>query len=375
MEDLIRSQNMTTRKTGPGTGSDDKHPHTNLLTLSIKDNADIKTAINKIEEIAVGLGLLDRINDISVAVAELCTNLVKHSGGGKVSISPLTGKSELKSRAGQSGLELTVKDSGPGIYDIDRAFQDGFSSAGSRGAGLGKVNQAVDEIEVSSGVGGTNVTVEIWKKNSIDSQDLFESPLDFGFATRKHPGMDQNGDTFIYRRWNNEALVGVIDGVGHGEKAHKASLRAREYIESHYDLRLESIINGADRACRGTRGVVGGLVKLDWTVDPVKLNFCGIGNIECLMVDLEELEKESLVSRRGLWGKSIPKPMVVRMDWTDKTNKILLIHSDGLKTHWQIDDLKESADIANHMLSELARYNDDATIVVVKLSKFNRKVV
>jgi len=94
----------------------------------------------------VGRGLSDRINDISVAVAKLCTNLVKHSGGDKVSISSLTGMSESKSRAGQPGLEITVKDSGPGIYDIDQAFKDGFSSAGSQGAGLGKVNQAVDEI-------------------------------------------------------------------------------------------------------------------------------------------------------------------------------------------------------------------------------------
>ena len=135
---------MTTRKTGPGTGSDDDHPHTNLPTLSIKDRADIKTAINKIEEIAVGRGLSDRINDISVAVAELCTNLVRHSGGSKVSISLLTDMSESKSRAGQPGLEITVKGSGPGIYDMDQAFKDGFSSAGSRGAGLGAVDEITD---------------------------------------------------------------------------------------------------------------------------------------------------------------------------------------------------------------------------------------
>ena len=337
--------------------------------FEVKDRGDIDRVKNEISNIAEKLGLSSRRKNIVLALKELCTNLLKHSGGGEVGIQTPTPSDELDPDfSTQKGIEITVRDSGPGIKDVPRAFKDGFSRTNSRGEGLGKVNQAVDGLDISTGPEGTEITFRVWSRTSGKTDVSSSPPLDFGFATRKHPAMDQNGDAFIIKTWKNKSLVGVIDGVGHGEQAKLASVKACEYIESHYNLDLESILRGTNRACRGTRGVVVGLVKLSWD-QSVLVEFAGIGNIECSIITPEE--KHSLISKRGLLGKSLPSPEIISKKWSDMRNRLMLLQSDGLKSHWEIDDFDatygESAPkIAHEHLSRLARSDDDATVAVIK---------
>ena len=340
--------------------------------FTINTRPDIEPVKKTIKDTATSLGFTGRVNDITLAVTELCTNLLKYTEGGRLTVSR-TDKTAPPRREGsdQPGLEITVEDSGPGIYDVQRAFADGFSSSDSRGDGLGKINQAVDELDISSGPGGTSVTFRIWNRVDNREYEHLISPLEFGFRTRKHPAMDQNGDAFIHKVWGNRALTGVIDGVGHGKLAHKASIKAREYIETHYDMPLESILIGTNRGCRGTRGAVAGLARLHWNEESVKLTFSGVGNIECSIVSPSG--KESLVSKRGLLGKTFPTPKTITRNWT-KGNKTIFIHSDGIKSHWSLEDFDGLVDgsapeMANRLLTALARPNDDATIAVIKYLK------
>jgi anti-sigma regulatory factor (Ser/Thr protein kinase)/serine/threonine protein phosphatase PrpC len=344
----------------------------NAHTFTVTARSDIEPVQRSIKNTATSLGFTDRVNDVTLAVTELCTNLLKFAEGGRLTVNP-TDKAASPRREGsdQPGLEITVEDSGPGIYDVQRAFADGFSSSDSRGDGLGKINQAVDELDISSGPEGTRVTFRVWNRANDREYEHLISPLEFGFRTRKHPAMDQNGDAFIHKVWGNRALTGVIDGVGHGKLAHKASIKAREYIETHYDMPLESILTGTNRACRGTRGAVAGLARFHWNEESVKLTFSGVGNIECSIVSPSG--KESLVSKRGLLGKTFPTPKTVTRSWTEG-NKTIFIHSDGIKSHWSLEDFDgliegPAPEMANRLLTALARPNDDATIAVIKYHK------
>jgi serine/threonine-protein kinase RsbT len=54
-------------------------------------------------------------------------------------------------------------DNGPGIPDVHRALQDGYSTSRSLGLGLPGVRRLMDEFEISSAVNrGTTVTVKKW---------------------------------------------------------------------------------------------------------------------------------------------------------------------------------------------------------------------
>lgn len=70
---------------------------------------------------------------------------------------------ELRVPPARIGLEIVVRDAGPGIADVDRALQDGYSSGTGLGMGLPGTRRLVDEMQIESTVGvGTTVTIRKW---------------------------------------------------------------------------------------------------------------------------------------------------------------------------------------------------------------------
>jgi serine/threonine-protein kinase RsbT len=58
---------------------------------------------------------------------------------------------------------IVARDEGPGIPDVPRAMQDGYTTGRGLGLGLPGVRRLMDEFEILSGVGkGTTVSVKKW---------------------------------------------------------------------------------------------------------------------------------------------------------------------------------------------------------------------
>ena len=73
--------------------------------------------------------------------------------------------------------------------------------------------------------------------------------------------------------------------------------------------------------------------------------------------------------RRGIVGVNAREPLVTEHKWEE--NFMLIIHSDGLSSHWRWHDFPDIPDapanvIAQRLLNRLAKDNDDATVLVVK---------
>jgi hypothetical protein len=265
---------------------------------------------------------------------------------------------------GRIGLEIESHDSGPGIADVEQALADRFSTAGTRGTGLGAVNRLMDELDITSGRGrATRIVCRKWVRQHPSS--IRVCPLAFGVATRpRQPGED-NGDAFVVKQWAESALVGVIDGLGHGQLAHRAAQAARQYVESHFDLPLDQIFRGVDRACRSTRGVVMALARFDWGQG--RLAFASVGNVEVRVFPSSALFPFSI--RRGIIGLNAPNAMVTEHPWPP--GHVLVLHSDGLRTHWNWKDFPGLAEqpaqaLAQELLRLLAKEEDDATVLVVR---------
>lgn len=92
------------------------------------------------------------------AASELARNTLVHGKGGTVTIIEVE-------RDGRAGIKLIFADEGPGIPDIARAMEDGYSTAKSMGLGLGGARRLVNDFEITSSVnGGTTVSITQWKK-------------------------------------------------------------------------------------------------------------------------------------------------------------------------------------------------------------------
>src|SRR5688572_25515755 len=126
--------------------------------FDLRADLDVVAARREVSRWAteIGLTVLDRTKVVTAA-SELARNTVLHGKGGAMSM-------EVVRDATREGLRLTFEDQGPGIADIDRALQDGYSTAGSMGLGLPGARRLVHEFLVASTAGeGTRITIVRWK--------------------------------------------------------------------------------------------------------------------------------------------------------------------------------------------------------------------
>jgi serine/threonine-protein kinase RsbT len=125
----------------------------------IRSEADIVMARKVVRDAAtvLGFGLTD-VTRIVTAASELTRNIYHYAKTGVVRWRALN--QDLR-----AGLELTFEDSGPGIPDIERAMEMGFSTGKGLGMVLPGSKRLMDELTIQSTVGkGTTVVVRKWLK-------------------------------------------------------------------------------------------------------------------------------------------------------------------------------------------------------------------
>jgi serine/threonine-protein kinase RsbT len=127
--------------------------------VCINSESDIVTARKIVRDaaIAMGFGVTD-VTRIVTAASELTRNVFRYAGSGVMHWRTVNA-------GGAVGLELTFEDHGPGIADVERAMEAGYTTKGGLGLGLPGAKRLMDDMEIESEVGkGTRVTVRKWRK-------------------------------------------------------------------------------------------------------------------------------------------------------------------------------------------------------------------
>ena len=105
----------------------------------------------------------ETIRRVSIAMYEGEINMVIHAGGGVAEVGVF-----------DEYIEIVLDDHGPGIADIDKAMQEGYSTASDNirslgfGAGMGLPNMKknTDKLEIFSTVGvGTKIVMRVNYQN------------------------------------------------------------------------------------------------------------------------------------------------------------------------------------------------------------------
>jgi serine/threonine-protein kinase RsbT len=126
-------------------------------TFSLNSSDDVVRVRQVVRAWAVDLAfrLVDQTK-IVTAASELARNTVNHGGGG-------TARLEALVDGARCGLRLVFEDKGPGIPDVQRAIEDGFTTGNGLGLGLGGARRLSNEFSIESRVGeGTRVTITRW---------------------------------------------------------------------------------------------------------------------------------------------------------------------------------------------------------------------
>ncbi len=129
------------------------------ICVPINSDADTVAARQKGRAMAAQLGFSSSDQAlVATAISELARNIVQYAERGEIIL-------DLIVRGGRRGVLVVARDHGPGIPDIERAMQDGYSTGHGLGLGLPGARRLMDEFEIVSIVGqGTTVTARKWAR-------------------------------------------------------------------------------------------------------------------------------------------------------------------------------------------------------------------
>jgi serine/threonine-protein kinase RsbT len=126
------------------------------IVVDIHNSDDIVAARKAGHQLALDLGFsLTDVTMIATAISEIARNITSYAGRGAVRVT-------VADREGRKALVVRAEDEGPGIADIERAMEDGYSTGRGLGMGLPGARRLMDRLIVESTLGRGTV-VEMWK--------------------------------------------------------------------------------------------------------------------------------------------------------------------------------------------------------------------
>ncbi len=127
--------------------------------VPIDSDHDIVTARQRGRALAQQVGFSNsNLTLVAKAISELARNILLYAKKGELTLG-------IIEEDGRQGVAMVARDQGPGIRDVDRAMEVGYSTSGSLGLGLPGVRRLMDEFEIVSRIGkGTTVTARKWKR-------------------------------------------------------------------------------------------------------------------------------------------------------------------------------------------------------------------
>jgi serine phosphatase RsbU (regulator of sigma subunit) len=220
-----------------------------------------------------------------------------------------------------------------------------------------------DEFDIYSVPGqGTALVARLWSRRP---QGESRPPLlEIGVVCLPKPGEEASGDAWAVEWRGGHCIILVADGLGHGPDAAAASMAAVNALRTHPQLAPAALIEFAHGALRSTRGAALAVADLDLARE---VRYAGIGNIAS--VALAPDGARHMISHSGIVGHEARKIQEFVYPWSQDT--MLVVHSDGLATHWNLDRYPGLAGrhpslIAGVLYRDFTRDRDDVTVVVAK---------
>ncbi|HEY2618891.1 MAG TPA: ATP-binding SpoIIE family protein phosphatase [Acetobacteraceae bacterium] len=324
------------------------------MFTAVADPSQVAEARRLVSALAGRIGLpRARIDQIAIVVTELATNILKHGGGGHI-------HAVRCDDAEGTGLELLALDRGPGMADVNRCMQDGYSTAGSLGNGLGAIARLADTIRIYSQPGqGSAIMVRFIERPPPGARTLL------GAVLAVYPGEQVCGDDWTWKDTVNGRTVMLVDGSGHGMEAARAADIAIRAFSQDADATCEALVERIHRTLAPTRGAALAVARIDTAARVVR--FVGLGNISAVLVNGGKARH--MVSHNGTAGHVAPRIREFTYEFSGEP--LVIMHSDGLTSRWDLAGYPGLAAqhpslVAGVLLRDNRRGRDDASVVAMR---------
>ena len=282
----------------------------------------------------------ERAGKVAIVATEAANNLVKHAKGGEIVL-----------RASGSVLELVCLDRGPGM-NVESCLEDGYSTTGTSGTGLGAMKRLSDGFDAYSTSKGTVILATFG-----------ERPNRYGAVRVPMKGERVCGDSWSLVERNGSTWILMADGLGHGEFAAAASEQAVKVFETSRMDTVTGIMEEVHAGLRSTRGAAVAILQVQGRT----VTYCGLGNIAGVIYS--GTANVHMVSHSGTAGVEARKIAPFTYTWTPGAT--LILHSDGLQSQWGLERYPgltrhDPAILAAVLYRDYNRGRDDATVLALR---------
>ena len=301
------------------------------------------------------------LEKIELVCNEIVSNQMKHAkGSGMVQIWD-------NENHDQPVLDIFAMDYGPGIEDLEYAKQDGTTTTGTMGRGLGAIERLSSSSEIyTQPVNSLNEQTwhgtAVWSRFGESSQQR-SAGFQYGIYLRALRDDFYNGDAVQVRDSGSRVRWIHMDGLGHGKEAAEAISPAQHVLDAETSD-LASIMNQLDRDLslgRGAVAIAGGI-----SANNENISVSGIGDMSARIILNGELHNIAVAS--GVMGHDHRSIDVEKINFPRQA--LFISTSDGIRS-WNIKTLpnlwrQHPQMIAFIMGQVLGRNNDDKSIFVIR---------
>ena len=328
-----------------------------MNSVGVNDQSGVAEARRAATDLARGANFSEvETGKLALIATELSTNLLKHGSGGEFLVG--TYKDDES-----QGIEVLALDKGAGMSNVAACLEDGYSSAGTAGRGLGAVVRQSHFVDIGSWPGlGTAVLARVAPGKS----PLGKPPTSatWGGVSIAKTGQNVCGDAWSVSNTGNVRTLLVADGLGHGSEAAEASVEAIRLFHRYNGHSVSNVIDYIHSGLRSTRGAAVSIARFDPATKTI--TFSGIGNVAGMLASNGETKR--MVSMAGTAGYTARK--IQSFDYPFERG-LLILYSDGLASSWSIDRYHNLASlhpslIAGILYRDFNRHRDDATVLVAR---------
>jgi anti-sigma regulatory factor (Ser/Thr protein kinase) len=307
--------------------------------------------------LAANLGMDEvKIGELGILITEAARNAVVHGGGGQIVISP------VPLQSGVTRIDVLALDKGPGIKNVGQAFQDGYSTAGTPGTGMGAIRRMAGVVDLFSNPHGTALLAGVIPR---EPPSVVRNKVEISGLAVAIPGEQVCGDDIAWEQTPERTIIIAVDGLGHGIGAADAAAEAVRVFHAHAKESPAAILSRIHDALKKTRGASAAIAE----IQPLAglLTYAGVGNISGVVAS--KVMGRNLISHNGTLGHTMFRIQEFKVEWPH--DGILVMHSDGLLTRWDLSQYpgltnRNPSVIAGVLFRDFRRQRDDSSVVVAK---------
>lgn len=271
-------------------------------------------------------------------------------------------------------LDLFAFDYGKGILNVASAIQDGYTTAGTMGKGLGAIRRLSDDSEIYS-LPAEHAKDSDWHGTAVWSR-FYRADRDPGYFhdlgsyTRAYLDSNFNGDLIQVRTGKSKTRWLHMDGLGHGREAAEVVTGIGHFLDT--ETPVDGLMQRLSKQLQGTRGAVAMISEVDH--DTRTMTICGVGDMVAWLI--ANGEKKAISFSPGVLGHTHRSLETFSYPFPDQA--LLITASDGLRRSMTLRSFPDLWRLHPQLIAlvlgqVMGRQNDDRSVFTIRVNPNMRK--